>query len=80
MSAHELANQLATANPGKRFAVSAKGDGVAMFCESIDRFHAIAENTITGQWVRTEFECLVNGQRIERNWQELDAKAEGGAR
>lgn len=82
-SATELATELATKNTDTRFAIAENQSAIGIWDEKLNRFVAIIEKAITGHWIYTGGTelPLVKGQRIERNWQEVQiAKAENLSR
>lgn len=72
MKIEQIAEQIKSANPSKRFAIAQNQSAIGMWDDALSRFVSIVEATITGHFVYTEGrECLVNGKQLDRNWQAI---------
>jgi len=45
---------------------------VGYWSDQLQRFVAIASHTITGEWVRMDYEIKINGELPAYNWQEIE--------
>ena len=60
-----LIGQLASANPGKRFAHDAKTDSlIAYYDETHGDWYPFVSRTITNEWVKLDYEIIANGLRM----------------
>jgi hypothetical protein len=56
-------------------AMSEDRNCIGAWSESLGTFVMVAAKTITGPWVSCEYELLVNGKRLEHNWQAFPREA-----
>lgn len=70
MTPFAKATEIKRMNPHLRIAYNPKGE-VGLWCESLQRFYALACLAITGEWVRMPYEILVDGKPLPRQWIEV---------
>ncbi len=63
-----LVSELKQYNPSRQFAIEEKGGSLGVFDKLTERYFLIASRAITGEWVLTQQNILVNGKSIPRNW------------
>lgn len=64
----QIVAELKQYNPSRQFAIEEKGGSLGVWDKLQERFFLIANRAITGEWVLTQNDILVNGQPIKRNW------------
>jgi hypothetical protein len=72
-----IRDNLIPSNPGRRFAYSQKTASIGVWNPTLNKFQVCVSYAITGEWVFVEFECLVNGKRIEHEWLDVGALEHG---
>lgn len=67
----QIITELKHYNPSRHFAIEEKGGSLGVWDKVEKRYFLIASRAITGEWVLTQQDILVNGQPIPRNWIEV---------
>lgn len=72
-NAHEIAREIATNNPGLRFAVNNEENMIGAWSDEKARFVVCAGKTLFGEWIAWPRELLKNGDPIPLYWVEVEA-------
>ena len=72
MTINELLATAFERNPGKRFALNAQKNALAVWSDRLGRWYQVAALAITGEWVSLPYQFLVNGKPIPQQWAEIE--------
>lgn len=68
MTCEELLAIARKGRPSVRYARSSQGDKIGGWDATLGRFVMVACLCITGRWVETPYEVLVNGEPCQTDW------------